>query len=198
MGTVAEYFFFPKIVHGHNGITTANNGQFQLRSVVISVVVVLSFRFLCIYSYWTAFCVLISIYEMMWLPSHLSPLCSRPIPVRIEKGSMRKNDNWKRARVCVYVREREKERRDNPVTNKKKSNLVPLNGTTSNGNKVKLTFISSSLSSAFSQANLCLRHRRKLCTVHTPKWRKFFTRAYRNVFGSVVAANSMSEKLKSH
>lgn len=40
-----------------------------------------------------------------------------------------------------------------PATNKKKSNFIPLNGTASNGNKVKLTFISFSLSAALSQAH---------------------------------------------
>lgn len=41
---------------------------------------------------------------------------------------------------------------DIPVTNKKKSNFIPLKGTASMGNKVKLTFISVSLSSAFTQS----------------------------------------------
>lgn len=62
METVVEQFAEPGPVHGHNGITTANNGQFQHRSIVISAVVVVLSHF-DFYVFITAFCVLSSICE---------------------------------------------------------------------------------------------------------------------------------------
>lgn len=67
-----------------------------------------------------------------------------------------------------------------PATNKKKSNFIPLNGTASNGNKVKLTFISFSLSAALSQAHRSRRFERTADSDETEMEDNFYSRKRSN------------------